>query len=61
MLSTITFSEIEAGTWVAIRWEPLNPSEAEVARFDAGRDGMARGWTGSFEKLDAYLAELTGR
>jgi len=34
------------------------PSDAERQTFHEGRDGMTMGWTGTFERLDAYLAGI---
>jgi uncharacterized protein YndB with AHSA1/START domain len=60
MLSTISFAEeADGGTRVTVRWEPIEPSEAERATFEAGRSSMTQGWTGSFDVLEAYLAELS--
>ena len=33
---------------------------AEVATFDSNRNSMTQGWSGSFEKLEAYLKEKRG-
>jgi uncharacterized protein YndB with AHSA1/START domain len=57
MLSTITFSEREGRTTVTVRWAALNASETERNRFNTGHDSMRQGWTGTFEQLEAYLAE----
>jgi uncharacterized protein YndB with AHSA1/START domain len=45
-------------TRVTIRWQP-DPSSTpeEIAAFAEERSGMTMGWTGSFDKLDALLAE----
>ena len=56
MLSTTTFEERDGRTTVTIRCEPLNATEAERNTFDAGRDGMRMGWTGTFDQLAEYLA-----
>ncbi len=48
-------------TRVRIEWEPfgdVTPSEVEA--FAAGRAGMTAGWAGSFDKLDALLAQRQG-
>jgi uncharacterized protein YndB with AHSA1/START domain len=31
-------------------------TEAERRTFEAGRDSMQQGWTGTFEQLEQYLA-----
>jgi uncharacterized protein YndB with AHSA1/START domain len=43
-------------TRVKITWRPNGEvQEAELAVFMQARGGMTQGWTGSFDKLDAYL------
>ena len=56
MLSTITFAEQGGRTTLAIRWEPIDASEAELKTFDNGRESMKQGWGGTFENFTAYLA-----
>jgi uncharacterized protein YndB with AHSA1/START domain len=58
MLTTVTLTaEGPEQTRVAIQWEPFGATTAEeLATFMAGRAGMTQGWSGSFEKLEAYLA-----
>ena len=47
-------------TRVTVKWEVVGEASAEeMATFIGARDGMAMGWRGSFEKLEAYLAEQT--
>lgn len=55
-LSTIAFTERQGGTTVTVQWQPHAASDAEWQTFDAGRDSMNQGWTGTFEQLEAYLA-----
>jgi uncharacterized protein YndB with AHSA1/START domain len=57
MLSTVTFAEHQGRTTVTVSWVPLNPTPAERATFDAGRESMRTGWGGTFERLAAYLAK----
>jgi uncharacterized protein YndB with AHSA1/START domain len=57
LLATVTFEDVPDGkTKVTLRWSPLNATEEENKTFDAARDGMTQGWTGTFERLAAYLA-----
>jgi uncharacterized protein YndB with AHSA1/START domain len=42
-------------TKITLRWSPLNATAEEIKTFDAARDGMTQGWSGSFERLVAYL------
>jgi uncharacterized protein YndB with AHSA1/START domain len=58
-LSVITFTEDEAGrTTVTIRWSAIDATEAERALFAASHDSMNGGWSGTFEQLGAYIAEI---
>lgn len=57
MLTTVTLSEESANqTRVTIQWEPYgNATPEEIETFVKGRAGMTQGWTGSFDKLEAYI------
>jgi uncharacterized protein YndB with AHSA1/START domain len=58
MLSIFTFEEQPGGkTKFTVRWSPHNASEAERQTFEAGRDSMRMGWSGTIEQLEAYLAK----
>jgi len=56
MLTTVSFAEHKSGTLVTVQWIPIDASEAERRTFEAGRDSMKQGWTGTFEQLEQYLA-----
>jgi len=58
MLTTVTLTaEGPDRTRVTIMWEPHGaPTREELETFIKSRAGMAQGWTGSFDKLEAYLA-----
>jgi uncharacterized protein YndB with AHSA1/START domain len=48
-------------TRVTITWEPYGPTTlAELEMFIKSKGGMTQGWTGSFDKLEDYLA-ATGK
>jgi uncharacterized protein YndB with AHSA1/START domain len=55
MLSVVSFAETEGKTTVTLRWSPYEAAEKERETFEAGRDSMKAGWTGTFEQLDSYL------
>ncbi len=57
MLTTVTLAEEgPEQTRVTVRWEPHgNVTPQELEAFLVERAGMTQGWTGSFDKLDAYL------
>jgi len=58
MHSTFTFEELPGGkTKFIISWEPHNATGEERQTFEAGRDSMRMGWSGTLEKLEAYLAK----
>jgi uncharacterized protein YndB with AHSA1/START domain len=58
LLTTVTFEEAPGGkTKLTLRWSPINATEEERKTFEGARDGMTQGWGGTFERLDAYLAE----
>jgi uncharacterized protein YndB with AHSA1/START domain len=57
MLSTTTFVERDGKTILTVEWVPLNPTDEERQTFEAGRNGMTQGWTGTFEQLENYLAK----
>jgi len=55
--SVMRFEDAPGGeTRVTIEWTPHKASEAERQAFAAAHEGMAQGWGGTFEQLDAYLA-----
>ena len=57
LLTTVTFEDAPGGkTKLTLRWTPLDASAEEQATFDAAHDSMRGGWTGSFERLETYLA-----
>jgi len=58
MLTTVTLTEESAGqTRVTVKWEPHGETtREELETFLKARGGMTQGWTGSFDKLDDYLA-----
>ena len=59
MLATTTFEDIGPGkTRLTISWKPHLSDEAGNHTFDAGRAGMTGGFTGTFVKLEEYLATL---
>jgi uncharacterized protein YndB with AHSA1/START domain len=56
MLTTVSFAEQKGATRVTVQWIPIDATEEERRTFDAGRDSMQQGWTGTFEQLEQYLA-----
>jgi len=62
MLSAFTFEDAPgAKTTFTVRWQALNATPEEQAAFgsDQSRVGMTNGWTGTMDRLEAYLATAT--
>jgi uncharacterized protein YndB with AHSA1/START domain len=58
LLTTVTFAEEPGGkTRITLTWSPHNATAEETQTFDAARDGMTQGWSGTFERLTNYLAQ----
>jgi uncharacterized protein YndB with AHSA1/START domain len=59
MLTRVQFSEEGPDrTRVSITWEVVgDATPEEMETFIKGRSGMTIGWTGSFDKLEEYLAQ----
>jgi uncharacterized protein YndB with AHSA1/START domain len=60
MLTIVTLTEEAPDrTRVTIEWEPYGEVSAEeLATFINARSGMTQGWTGSFDKLEEYIATV---
>jgi uncharacterized protein YndB with AHSA1/START domain len=58
MLTTVVFAEESANqTRVTVTWEVYGTvTREEIDAFDEEKGGMTKGWTGSFDKLEAYLS-----
>jgi uncharacterized protein YndB with AHSA1/START domain len=58
MHSIFTFEEMPGGkTKFTVRWTTHNATDGEQKTFEAARDSMRMGWTGTMEQLEAYLAK----
>lgn len=57
-LSTTTFEDLAGKTHVSIEWAPHESDADEIAAFHAGHASMAQGCTGTFQQLEAYLAQM---
>lgn len=61
MLSIFTFEEMPDGkTRFTVTWRPYNATDEERATFDAGHASMTGGWSGTLDKLAAYLPTAKG-
>jgi len=56
-LSTILFQDFGPKTLITVYWAPFEASEVELKTFRDGMAGMNQGWSGTWERLDAYLKE----
>jgi len=58
IVSVFSFEDAPGGrTKFTVRWQPHNATPAERQTFDAGRDSMRQGWSGTMDQLAAYLAK----
>lgn len=57
LLTVVTFEEEGEATRLTLTWTPLNASEIERRTFAQNMGSMNQGWSGSFDELDAFLAE----
>jgi uncharacterized protein YndB with AHSA1/START domain len=57
LLSTFTMTEQNGRTTVTVQWIPLNATEEERKTFAAAHEGIKEGWTGTLDRLAAYLAK----
>jgi hypothetical protein len=55
VLSVFRFTEQRGRTAFTLEWTPLDAAAEETELFNSFREGMAIGWEGTFEQLDAYL------
>jgi len=59
MLTTVEFAEEGPNrTRVVVTWQPYgSATREEMETFIKMKGGMTQGWTGSFDKLEEYLAK----
>ncbi|MBX2835667.1 MAG: SRPBCC domain-containing protein [Gammaproteobacteria bacterium] len=56
MLATLHFESLsESRTKITFLWEPRNPTEKELAAFEASRADHQRGWGAGMDQLAVYL------
>lgn len=58
VLSVFRFAQQGGRTMFSVEWTPLDATAEEMELFNSFREGMAIGWEGTFEQLDAYLARV---
>lgn len=55
--STVTFADAGPGrTKITVHWVAHEATGSEREVFERGKDSMQAGWTGTFDRLEAYLA-----
>ena len=60
ILTRFDFAELGPGrSRFTVTWTPHEATAEEQATFDANRESMQGGWTGSLDKLTAYASTLT--
>lgn len=57
LLTTVIFDAEDLQTRLTLTWEPLDATEPERQTFEAAMPGMEIGWSGSFDRLAAFLAQ----
>jgi uncharacterized protein YndB with AHSA1/START domain len=60
-LATTTLTEADGQTTLTLHYLPHEANATEVATFEASFAGLQVGWAGTFDQLEAYLAELAKR
>lgn len=58
ILNTYTFTEEEGKTTLYMRGTPVNPTEDELATFAASQEMVKKGFAGTLDQLDEYLATV---
>ncbi len=57
VLNTMTLSEHDGKTMLTVYGVPINATKEERKTFQAGRDSMRQGFTGTLDQLTDYLAK----
>jgi uncharacterized protein YndB with AHSA1/START domain len=60
VLNTLTLTELDGRTTVWLRGHPVNATAEERATFEAGFGSMEKGFAGTLDQLEAYLAAAQG-
>ena len=61
MLSTITLTEQGEQTLITLQTQAINATASEQSAFNDGKSGMTQGWSGTFDQLDTFLADVEER
>lgn len=56
LLTEVDLEARDGGTFLTLKWTPIEYTPAAIAMFIKQMASMTGGWGGSFEKLEAWLA-----
>lgn len=56
LLTEVDLEPRDGGTFLTLKWTPLEYTDAALAMFKQQMASMAGGWGGSFDKLEEWLA-----
>ena len=56
LLTEVIMEPRDGGTFLTLRWTPIEHTEPSLAMFSKQMASMTGGWGGSFDKLDDWLA-----
>lgn len=56
LLTEVSLIARDGGTFLTLKWTPIEYTEAAMAMFSRQMDSMAGGWGGSLDKLEDWLA-----
>ncbi len=56
LLTEVDLAPRDGGTFLTLKWTPLEYTEAALAMFTQQMASMTGGWGGSLDKLEAWLA-----
>lgn len=56
LLTEVDLEPRDGGTFLTLKWTPIEYDEAGLAKFAEMMASMTGGWGGSFDKLDEWLA-----
>jgi len=56
LLTEVTLEPRGEGTFLTLKWTPIEFTDAALAMFARQMDSMTGGWNGSLDKLEAWLA-----
>ncbi|HKB91553.1 MAG TPA: SRPBCC domain-containing protein, partial [Opitutaceae bacterium] len=57
VLNTLTLTEQDGKTTLVLRGRPINATEGECKTFEGAFEGMQKGFAGTFDQLETYLAK----